>query len=256
MTLSSVTRFRSAIVACGLWLAVAVPTFAGFSATLSSADKAAVGLDGLAENEWAALDDLVAEDVAFARRENLKEFDSTFIARLSAADRKQAGLDRLTGEQLARLNELVAAAIAKRPTPKQRPRLKESDVLAKRRGEIHGSVSVVYGWGARGRDYRAGSLWLDYYDPESRVGVGVGITASEGGLGYYYPGYYGAPYPGYYRDAFLPGYNDYDYYRAPAAFYGGFNRADLRGGGLVMNDSSCFRALPAGGFGGRGGRRR
>lgn len=252
MTLSSFTRLRSAIVACGLWLVIAGPGFAGFIATLSNSDKAAIGLDGLAEDEWVALDDLVAEDLAFARRENLKDLDSTFIGRRSEADRKQAGLDRLTAEQLAKLNELVAAAIAKRPTPKQRPRLKESDVLAKRRGEIHGSVSLTYGWGAGGRDYRAGALWLDYYDPESRVGIGVGIATSEGGPGYFYPGYY----PGYYRDGYWPGYYDYDFPRAPIQFYGFDNRADFRGGGLMMNDGSCFRAIPAGGFGGRGGRRR
>lgn len=254
MSLLSFARWRSAALACSLWLVIAAPTFAGFIATLSSEDQASIGLDGLGENEWVALDDLVAEDLAFARRENLKEFDSTFMSRLSEAERKQAGLDRLTARQLTKLNELVAAAIAKRPTPRQRPRLKDSDVLAKRRGEIHGSVSFTYGWGAGGRDYRAGSLWLDYYDPETRVGLGVGISTSEGGPGYYYPGYYSGYYPGDYRDGFLPGYYDYGY-GAPAAFYGGFDRADFRGG-YFANDGSCFRALPAGGFGGRGGRRR
>lgn len=250
MTLTSFTRLRSTVLACGLWLAIAGPTFAGFTATLSNADKTSIGLDGLAEDEWVALDELVAEDLAFARRENLKEFESPFMARLSETERKGAGLDRLTAEQVIKLNELVAAAIAKRPTPKQRPRLKESDVLAKRRGEIHGSVTVAYGWDAGGRDYRAGSLWLDYYDPQTRVGIGVGITSSEGGPGYYYPGYYPAYYPGYYRTAFLPGYYDGDFYRAPLAFYGGFDRADSRGG-YFANDSACFRAGPAGGFGGR-----
>ena len=251
MTASPFSHPGRVFVAFCLWLVVALPGFAGgFTATLSTADKAAVGLDGLSMEEWEALDQLVSEDLSYARREKLTELPDTFVGRRDEAARKQTGLDKLTAGQLAKLNELVAAAIAARPTPKERPRLKESDVLAaRRRGEIHGSVSVTYGWGAGGRDYRAGALWLDYYDPESRVGLGVGLSTSEGGYGYY-PGYY----PGYYR-GYGQGYYDYDFYRTPVVFYDGPDRGDFRGG-FAINDGGCLRAIPAGGMGGRGGRRR
>src|SRR6185369_760647 len=109
-------------------------------------------------------------------------------------------------------NELVAAAIAARPTPKERPRLKDSDVLAKNKPQIHGSVTVAYGWGAGGRDMRAGSLWLDYYDPESRIGLGVGLSTSEGGYYGYYPNYYGGA-------AYYPGYYGTRYYAPSATYY-------------------------------------
>lgn len=247
MILSRFTRLRSVIVASALWLVIALPGFAdGFTSTLSLANKTTAGLDSLAEDEWAALDKLVAEDLLYARREKLSALDGTFTGRRDEAARKRAGLDKLTAEQLARLNELVAAAIANRPAPKERPRLKEADVLAaKRRGEIHGSVTVAYGWGSGGREFRAGSLWLDYYDPENRFSLGVGISSIEGDG---YPGYY----PGYYPR----GYYDDGFYSSPFFYPGNIYDTDFRGG-FSQDDIASFRPVSGGGFGGRvSGRRR
>jgi hypothetical protein len=140
-------------------------------------------------------------------------------------------------------------AIASRPVPRERPRLKESDLLAARkRGEVHGSVTFAYGWGG-GREFRAGSLWLDYYDPENRFGLGIGITTVDG------DGFYGY-YPGYHRGRYFgsPFYPDFDYYDAdyragpPLFVSAGFH--DVRGG-FFPGDASCLRGMPAGGFGGR-----
>jgi hypothetical protein len=250
MTPSSVTRLGLRFLAGCVLIAGGALDAAegGFSATLSSEQREVAGLNGLDETERAALDQLVADDVSVARREQLTMLDDTFLARRDAVARKQAGLDRLTPAQLAKLNELVAAAIAARPTPKARPRLKESDVVVKRRGEIHGSVTLSYGWGAGGRDFRAGSLWLDYYDPESRIGIGVGITSIEGG------GYYGFR-PGPYRDRFYPAGDFDDDYYAPSPLYLGWDGGDSRSAGF-QGDGACFRAVPTGGFGGRGGGRR
>jgi len=254
MTPLRLTRSGIRLAAClgALWTArlVAGETDGGFSATLSNEQKAASGLATLKADELKALDQLVADDLAFAREEKLTTLDGTFVARRTEAQRKQAGLDRLTPEQLARLNELVAAALALRPPPKERPRLKESAVLAKNRPEIHGSVSVTYGWGRGGQDFRASSLWLDYYDPESRFALGVGISNFSGG-GYYYPGYY---YPDY---AYGPGYYNnpaYAYSAAPRAYLDPSYRGDNFGAGAFTGDGACFRGSAGGGFDERGRR--
>ncbi len=244
MTSSSVTRLGLALLA-GWVLATGITLRAaegGFTATLSAREQEAAGLSTLDEAERRALDKLVADDLAFARREKLTVLAATFTARRDERSRQLAGLDELTPAQLAKLNELVAAAIASRPTPKERPRLKESDVVVKRRGEVHGSVTLAYGWGAGGRDFRAGSLWLDYYDPDSRMSIGVGLTSTSGG------GYYGY-YPGYYPDRYYPGSYSYADYDVSSPFYFGPVERGYFGGGF-QGDGAYFRGVPAGGRGG------
>jgi hypothetical protein len=221
----------------------------GFSATLSTGQKNAAGLAALSAAELTALDQLVADDLAYARRENLTALEGAFVARQAEAGRKSAGLDRLTPEQQARLNALVAAAITARPTPKERPRLKDSDVLVKNQPQVHGSVTVAYGWGAGGRSMRAGSMWLDYYDPESHLGIGVGLSTVNGS----YPGYYPGYYPGFATGGFYPDYSDPRYYTPSATYYDASYRGDSFRSSF-QGDGACFRAGPSGGFGGRGGR--
>ncbi|MDB6114179.1 MAG: hypothetical protein JWQ62_1124 [Lacunisphaera sp.] len=177
-------------------LAVLAPSLraaeGGFVATLSSEARTAAGLPELSAAERAALDRLVAQDVASAREQNITEFSSGFVSRLTDEERKAAGLDRLTPAQLTRLNGLIASALAARPKPKERPRLKESEVLAEaRKPEIHGSITLAYGWGGGGT-FRGGSLWLDYYDPENHFGLGIGLSNITGN------GYFGYG-PGAYR---------------------------------------------------------
>ncbi len=241
------------LLLAGLLLAGSLPAAeaaGGFSATLSSEQKTTAGLTTLTAEERSVLDQLVADDLADARHENLSALDGTFVARQTEAGRKAAGLDRLTPAQLAKLNELVAAAITAHPTPKERPRLKDSDVLVKNRAEIHGSVTVAYGWGAGGRSMRAGSLWLDYYDPESRLGLSVGLsTASGGGFGGYYPDYYaGYGYgPGYFSD---PGV----YFPTTSrAYLDASYRGENFGAEAFAGDGACFRPGSAGGLGGHSG---
>lgn len=168
----------------------------GFSATLPADTQMAAGLAGLTPAERAALDQLVAAELAAVRRADGPELTGTFVSRRTEAERKSAGLDRLTSAQVEKLNEVVASALTPRPKPKERPRLKESDVLsAARENRIHGSVTVAYGWGGRGRDLWAESLWLEYYDPESRVGLSLGLTNFNGdGFYGYFPDDYGGGY--------------------------------------------------------------
>lgn len=158
----------------------------GFAATLSTNQQVAAGLTELSPVERVTLDLLVAGELAATRRADAPELAGNFDGRRTTAERQAAGLDRLTAAQLAKFNEFVAAALAAHPKPKERPRLKDSEVLAAaRKNQIHGSVTVAYGWGG-GRDLWAESLWLDYYDPESRVGIGIGLTNfnSSGFYGY------------------------------------------------------------------------
>lgn len=246
------------LLLAGLLLAGALPaveTSGGFSATLSSEQKTAAGLTVLTAAERSALDQLVADDLAEARRENLTALDGTFVARQTDAERKAAGLDRLTTEQLTSLNALVAAALTARPTPLERPRLKDSDVFVKNKPEVHGSVTFGYGW-SRGGSARFASFYTEYYDPASRLSLGVGASTFNGsgywgggpGGDYAYPGAFYDPW--YFSGTATSGVIDLGYHgdNWAASIGYGFTRSD----GLMRGDGSCFR-LPA--DGGRGWRR-
>ena len=179
----------------------------GFTATLSRDQQTAAGLSTLTAPEQAALDRLVADELARLRAGDAKELAGTFVSRRTAAERKLAGLDRLTPDELAKLDELAAATFSARPKPKERPRLKEDDVIsAKNQPEIHGAVSLTYGWAGGGHNYRATSLWVDYFDPATGLELGFGMTNFTGrGFYDYYPGEYGSRYyypgPAYYQSA-------------------------------------------------------
>jgi hypothetical protein len=185
----------------------------GFTSTLSTDQQATAGLTALAPAERAALDRLVAAELAVVRQGELRDLAGTFVSRRSEAEQKSAGLDRLTPAELAKLDELVAAALAARPKPKERPRLKDDDVIgAARKPEIHGAVSFAYGWGGGGT-FRASSLWVDYFDPASGLGVGIGLaTISGDGFYGYYPDYYGSRYgvaaPVYFDASYRGGLRD------------------------------------------------
>lgn len=168
----------------------------GFTATLAPDQQTAAGLSTLASTERVALDQLVAVELALVRQGTAQELTGTFVSRRTVAERRLAGLDRLSTAELAKLNELVSAALAARPKPKERPRLKEDDVInAKSKPEIHGAVSLTYGWAGGGRNYRATSLWLDYFDPTTGLGLNFGLTNFSGnGFFDYYPGEYGSRY--------------------------------------------------------------
>ncbi|HEY4245464.1 MAG TPA: hypothetical protein VGM64_01345 [Lacunisphaera sp.] len=163
----------------------------GFSATLSTEQKNATGLTTLTPAESDALDRLIAVDVAQARAENSVELEGTFVSRRTDLERRQAGLDRLTPAELTKLNGLVATAVAASPKPKERPRIKDGDVFsAPRKPEVHGEFSLTYGRTSGGGDFRAGSMYVDIFDPNSGLEIGFGFSRSSGkGLYGFYPGY-------------------------------------------------------------------
>ncbi|MDI1336663.1 MAG: hypothetical protein PSU94_10840 [Lacunisphaera sp.] len=231
MTLFRLSRFRVLllVLAAAFLAGQAQAADGGFGATMSADQQAAAGLTQLSPVERVVLDQLVAGELASIRRTEPAELAGTFISRRTEIERKSAGLDRLTEAQLAKLNEYAASALAARAKPKERPRLKENEVLAAaKKNEIHGSVTVAYGWGRDGRDMWAESLQLNYYDPESRVGIAVGLSNFTGN------GYYG-----YSPDYF--GYNGGQYY-GNVPFY---LETSYRGGGLGGNfnfgDGQSFR---------------
>jgi hypothetical protein len=174
----------------------------GFTATLSSEEQTAAGLTRLSADEQTTLNTLVAREVSLARQGNVKAFAGTFSSRRKPAERTMAGLDRLTPTELEQLDRLVATAIAAGPAPATLPRRLRPDDVAVRenRLEIHGEVTLAYGWGSGGRDMRAGSLYTEIYDKQTGVTLGLGYSQFSG------DGWWGYGDPYYYcDDYFLPG---------------------------------------------------
>lgn len=200
----------------------AAPAPAGFVLTLSTQEQLDAGLAKLNADHQVALNAFVAREVALARENGLTGFAGTFTSRRSPEERARMGLDRLTADEETKLNELVATALAARVAqPRERPRLSERDLNgpAKKR-EVHGTVTVGYGW-TRGGYLRTGSVWVETYDPESRIGIGVGVSAADGDGWWGWPGYgYGdAWYDDYYPWGYHSGYPVYPSlrFRAPLA---------------------------------------
>ncbi len=192
----------SRAVRSGWWLAgllvlLVAPLRAdsGFSTTLSTEQRKAAGLDQLSASDLAMLDLLVASDVANARQLRVSTLDERFSLRHTGQD---AALDHLSPDQVAQLDELVAGLIAAQPFPKERPRLKDNEVVSlQKRLEVHGGMSFTVGWASGSRNFREAGAWVSYFDPATGLGLALGISQYSGDAiypyGYYYPGAY---YPG------------------------------------------------------------
>ena len=167
----------------------------GFATTLSAEQQTTAGLNKLSATERAALDQFVARELGQVRQGGLTAFNGTFVSRRTGLERQSAGLDRLTPAELTTLDELVATSLAAHPKPKERPRIKDSDVFnPPPKPEIHGSLSLTYGRGRGGRSFRGSSFSLDYFDPTTGLGLSVGLANYSGkGFYSYYPDYYGWP---------------------------------------------------------------
>lgn len=186
---------RSGLLLAGLLATLGLPAGAaevGFTATLSAEEKLAAGLTTLTDDELAALDDLVTGDLARARQLKTSALPGRFTDRHLAVNGLGAGLDRLTPEQRVKLDGLVDAAIYNRPQPKERPRLKDGDLLSEQgRLRVHGGMSFTYGWAGGGRNFRESSAWVSYYDPVSGLGLAFGFSNYSGdAFPRYYPDYY------------------------------------------------------------------
>jgi hypothetical protein len=183
---------RSGMLLAGLLLSLAWPLAAaegGFVARLTNEQMAEAGLTMLTPEELDALDQLVAGDQARVRQLNTSALPGRFSGRHSPEKRAAAGLDRLSAGQLAKLDELVDGAVYTRPSPKERPRLKDGDVLSEQgRLRVHGGMSFTYGWAGGGRSFRESSAWVSYHDPVTGLSLGFGFSNFSGDG--FYPGYY------------------------------------------------------------------
>lgn len=199
LSLARRAAFAGCLLAAATLLAAAE---GGFITTLSPEQQTAAGLSTLAPAERAALDQLVASEMSESRLAEGKVLSGTFVSRRTETERREAGLDRLSAAELARLDELIVNALLSRPKPKERPRLKDDDIVSARiRPEVHGSLSLTYGWSG-GRDFRGAELWLDYFIPEIGLSLGFGLTRYSGGFFQdYYPGRYDSRHST--RDPFL-----------------------------------------------------
>ena len=165
-----------------------------FSSTLSAVQQAETGLDQLTTDNVAVIDALVRVDTTTAVRVVRNTIRTTrFSERRTTHEREIAGLDHLTPEQLRKLDQFVALRIPAPPTDVDLAyasvRLDSTTplVTVKRRApEIHGSVSLTYGWSKYG-SVRGGETNVTYVDPRKRYSVTVGYSEYRGnGL---------APYP-------------------------------------------------------------
>lgn len=234
---------RSGVLLAGLLTALNLSARAaegGFTATLSSEEWNAAGITLLTAGEIASLDRIVAEDYDRVRLFN--SITSSFTDRQTGTQLKEAGLDRLAPEQLAKLNELAATALAARPQPRERPRLKDGAVLSEQgRLRVHGGMSFTYGWAGGGRSYRETSAWVSYFDPVTGIGLGFGFSNFSGD----------SLYPGYYYDRGYYSATSAPVLVSPRTQLADGARLNVNRGGFV-GDGASMRGSGRGGHGMRG----
>jgi hypothetical protein len=157
-------------------LFAAVPAFAAdqpFSATLTAENRSASGLAHLNPTQISALDAFVQREVKLARDGDVIAFAGGFSQRRSAAERTAAGIDQLTPKERETLDSLVAREIAVRPQsssgllPPTSSSVHVQTTTVK--PEIHGSVTLGYGWGSGGSSLYGGEMNLNYTDPSGKT---------------------------------------------------------------------------------------
>jgi hypothetical protein len=206
---------RAALALSALAVAPRVPAAdAGFGMGLSPQERAACGISKLTPKQVAALDRLVAHDVASAREGGVTGFSSAFCARHSAQERAAAGIDSLSGKEQAALDIMAARAIAMGPPPDQpftyspppRPSPPQAETVVSdvSRTQVHGDLTLAVGGGSHGQTFYGTSADLFVTDPTGTFTVGVGFDTIRGrgllGLcgpnGPYGPVYTGPPFLG------------------------------------------------------------
>lgn len=176
-------RFALAALLLGLGPVALRADGGGFTATLSAEQQAGSCLAKLSPGEAVALNALVAREVAAARSGGVRAFAGTFVSRRHPEERAQAGLDRLTPSEQELLNAAAAAALAAGPVwPAPAPKFTKTDTSVKdpRQLEVHGSVSLMYGWGRGGRETKGGAIDLRFTDPAGRYSLELRYLRTEG----------------------------------------------------------------------------
>jgi hypothetical protein len=155
-----------------------------FSVRLHANEFVEIGLTALTPEELTTLNQLVAQEIASARQGGVTAFRGTFLSRRTPVERTAAGLHKLAPAGQDRLNQAVATALTVRnsTTPTAVNPAAEVggiEVRSALKPEAHGSVTLGYGWG-RGGSYRFGSVDTWYYDPASRLTIGLGVGTVRG----------------------------------------------------------------------------
>jgi len=183
--------FRAALFASTLLAVVATAGEAAsgrFSQTLSDVERTEAGLNRLSSDQVAVIDALVRRDLAAQARAPGGDDApaSVFSQRLTADERRTAGLTLLTNSELTRLDALVgrnATAIAARtllsPPVFVPPGARLNPDGAKVAPEMHGSVSLSYGWGKGGYSERTGAMNVRYEDPAHNFALEVGYSETH-----------------------------------------------------------------------------
>jgi len=158
-----------------------------FSQTLSTSERAEIGLDRFTSDEIAVLDALVRRDISGRLKSSAENTPAAFSQRLTADERCIAGLARLEPAAIARLDSLVArhanAVLAPEllapPRLVSRSRTGISPREEKPANPIHGTFSLTFGVGSGGYSERSGSMLLRFDDPAGRYSISVGYTESH-----------------------------------------------------------------------------
>jgi hypothetical protein len=179
-------KLRSLLLRCSLLIGLAGAALAGddtrFSKSLASTEAAAAGFQKLTSDQVAILDALVRRDESAALQSNPnRPRAALFSQRLSADERANAGLNLLTAAEVAQIDTRVAqletpavpatvaltgpAGGSPTVTPARRPL-----------PQIHGSISLLYGTGARGYSAQGAALDLIYHDPDRNYTITAGYS--------------------------------------------------------------------------------
>lgn len=178
-------------------LASAAPTESSrFTDSLTAQQKTDAGLTTLSSDNVAVINALVRQDEAAVQLHNNQIRSTRFSQRRTDHERNIAGLALLSAEQLAKLDDFVGRRFAPSPAPLMEsvaPIVINTSAIEtnneSRRPEIHGSVSLTYGW-SKGGSVMGGDLTLYHVDPERRFSVFFNYSQYHG-KGYmplYYPG--------------------------------------------------------------------
>jgi hypothetical protein len=154
-----------------------------FSETLSDAQRAEAGLTQLTEDNVAVIDALVRQDIATLKRRGSLGSFGEFSQRRNEHEREIAGLARLTPAQLARLDGLAGVRIsppapiniAETKSSKPTPGLLVKPVERSSALEVHGSMSLTYGWSKNGST-RGGEMVISLQDPARRFAINIGYS--------------------------------------------------------------------------------
>jgi hypothetical protein len=164
-----------------------------FSSTLTATQRTEAGFAKLSDDNIAVIDALVRSDEAAMKRQSNLVRSGNFSQRRSAHEMEITALAKLSVEQRNRLDELIAqrsaAAIPQLTAevgapPVARHLMERNPRVAGL--ELHGSVSLAYGWSKEG-SVRGGEMVVTATDPSHRLAITVGYSEYRGkGFAPYY----------------------------------------------------------------------